>query len=402
MRIMLLSDVFPPKDYGGMATHAHYMAHYLAKRHQTMVVLPMSNSKGRAEGPVRLLQSLTMRWPRWDAWRVLRIARAFRPDVVHVCNAGMVFRSVSSSFPTVARVVGNDFLRPWCGYNLPLRSLLFRIPGKELHAKLQYWELRLRKHRVVDCLKRTHQVVANSSWTRDRLLEEGVRPERVAMVVGGVDTSLFRPPVNREAVRKELGLDSEAVVLLTTSGLSMKKGIDTVLRVVASMVGRWPSLRYVVAGREEGLERLQRLAADLGIQKRVVFVGHLSHTELCPLYQAADVYVLVSQNETMGRTYFEAGACGIPVVAAGVEGVTAVVRDNVNGLLVSDPLDETGIRNRIESLLTDPAFKSRLGAEGLRMAREEFSWEIVGAAFERLLLAAAQSGKTERANRTQK
>ncbi len=98
--------------------------------------------------------------------------------------------------------------------------------------------------------------------------------------------------------------------------------------------------------------------------------------------------------ETMGRTYFEAGACGIAVIAARVGGVPAVVRDNVNGLLVSDPLDQAEIRAKLERLLADETLRKRLGAEGLRMARDEFSWDRVGAAFERLLLAASSGPPT--------
>jgi phosphatidylinositol alpha-1,6-mannosyltransferase len=288
-------------------------------------------------------------------------------------------------------VVGNDFLRPWCGYNLPLRCILYRLPGKQTKTAVQKWETSIRKERVIEYLKESHAVVANSAWTKDRLIERGVHPDRVSVIVGGVDTALFQPPANKRGIRAQLNLPAESLVLLTAGNLIVKKGIDTVLKVVADLAPRWPSLRYVVAGDGEERERLQERAADLGLGQRIRFAGRKDHAELSLLYQAADLYVQISQNETMGRTYFEAGACGLPVIAARVEGTTSVVRDNLNGLLVSNPLDQAEIRSKLELLLADETLRKRLGAEGLRMAREEFSWDRVGAAFERLLLAAAAS-----------
>ena len=89
----------------------------------------------------------------------------------------------------------------------------------------------------------------------------------------------------------------------------------------------------------------------------------------------------------MGRTYMEAGACGIPVVAARVGGVPSVVTNNVNGLLVDDPLDRDDIAAMVDRLLADEDLRRRMGQTGLKMAREEFSWERVAAAFEEVMAA---------------
>jgi len=390
-RFLILTDQFPPEFFGGMATHASNIARYLGHRHKVLVVTPRKQRDMHEKQPFKVCPALTMRFPAFDSFNLLRVARRFAPDVIHVCTAGLAYIPLSRSYPTVTRVVGNDFLRPWCGYNLPLRCILYRLPGKQTKTAVQKWETSIRKERVIEYLKESHAVVANSAWTKDRLIERGVHPDRVSVIVGGVDTALFQPPANKRGIRAQLNLPAESLVLLTAGNLIVKKGIDTVLKVVADLAPRWPSLRYVVAGDGEERERLQERAADLGLGQRIRFAGRKDHAELSLLYQAADLYVQISQNETMGRTYFEAGACGLPVIAARVEGTTSVVRDNLNGLLVSNPLDQAEIRSKLELLLADETLRKRLGAEGLRMAREEFSWDRVGAAFERLLLAAAAS-----------
>ena len=414
-RILIITDGFPPAVYGGMATHAYNIARYLGERHIALVVTPriygspsafeglatharnlahqfarriragnasqrwLSN-KHEGEEPFGVLPILSMRFPGLDAIMLERVARQFGANVVHVCTAGLAFDTLTRRYPTVTRVVGNDFLRPWCGYNLPLRCILYRLPGGGTKSKVQQCESRFRKRTVVGYLRQSHTVVANSEWTKQKLLEEGIQPNKVVTIVGGVDIALFQPPADKRVARARVGLPADALVLLTAASLVQKKGIDTVMRAVAGLVVKWPSVRYVVAGDGKTLNDLQKLAGELGLGGHIIFAGRKNHAELSLLYQAADVYVQISQNETMGRTYFEAGACGIPVIAAGIEGVSAVVRDNVNGLLVADPLDHAEIRAKIERLLTDAELRKRLGAEGLRMAREEFSWDSVGAA----------------------
>ena len=169
-RILIITDGFPPAVYGGMATHAYNIARYLGERHIALVVTPriygspsafeglatharnlahqfarriragnasqrwLSN-KHEGEEPFGVLPILSMRFPGLDAIMLERVARQFGANVVHVCTAGLAFDTLTRRYPTVTRVVGNDFLRPWCGYNLPLRCILYRLPGGEPRAR---------------------------------------------------------------------------------------------------------------------------------------------------------------------------------------------------------------------------------------------------------------------------
>ena len=341
MRVLIITDSFPPRNFGGMAQHASHIANYLAQRHDVLVVALRADRKyvGNANGGYAVRPLLTKRFPALDFRLVAHAAHRFRADVVHVCTAGLVDDRFSARFPVVTRVVGNDFLRPWRGYNLLLRSVLYRLPGEKTRVAVSRWETQIRKAKVNGYLRASHTVAANSSWTRDRLLEAGVAPEHTEVIVGGVDTEVFQPAVDRASVRELLGLRSDCPVLVTAGNLVGKKGFDTILRVLARLTER-PLPYYIVVGDGPEEERLQRLASDLGVAGHVSFVGRKNQAELAQYYRAADVYVLASQEETMGRTYFEAGACGIPVLGARVGGVPDVVRHGENGLLVDDPEDE--------------------------------------------------------------
>jgi glycosyltransferase involved in cell wall biosynthesis len=233
-------------------------------------------------------------------------------------------------------------------------------------------------------------VAANSVWTREQLVAEGIPDHHIQTIIGGVDTSIFQPAPEKAEARHKLGLPENGMIILTAGNLVGEKGFDTVLKVVAQLSSRHPSLFYVIVGDGPDETHLRHLAADLGVEDRTIFVGRKPQEELARHYQAANLYVQVSV-ETMGRTYMEAGACGIPVVAAKVGGVPSVVMDNVNGLLVNDPQDQDTIAEAIVRLLTDPELRQRMGQAGLEMAREKYSWERVTVAFEDAMVNAVGS-----------
>ena len=208
------------------------------------------------------------------------------------------------------------------------------------------------------------------------------------MIVGGLDTTVFKPPADKRQVRREIGVPENSLILLTAANLVEKKGIDTVLRVVAELASRWSNLHYVIVGDGPYGAYLRELAVELGISDRIIFAGREEQTVLARYYQAANIYVQVSQNETMGRTYMEAGACGIPVVAANVEGVPSVVIPGVNGLLVDDPKNQDEVAAAVDRLLSDTGLRQRLGQTGLKIAREKFSWQRVAVAFEEVMVDA--------------
>jgi len=395
MRILLVTDNFPPVKWGGMAAHAVNVARFLAQRHTVRVVtLQRQASSEHAAEPFDVRAVLTKRFPALDFGLVGHIARRFRADVLHVCTAGLIDVGVSRHFPVVTRTVGNDFLRPWCGYHLPLRSLLYRLPGARTKAAVQQRETSIRVARVREYLLASAVVVANSAWTRERLLQVGIPVEGTRTIIGGVDTQVFQPCKFCAPVRERLDLPVDEPVIVTAANLIAKKGIDTLVKAIARLT-EYSGLRLVVVGEGPDRERLRRVSRDCGVTDRVLFVGRKSQAELATYYNAADVYVLASQEESMGRTYFEAGACGIPVVGARVGGVPDVVRHGENGFLVNDPEDVDAVADCIRRLLTNPQLRNRMGAAGLKRAREEFSWERVGAAFEEVMLEAPDVWNTK-------
>jgi len=209
-----------------------------------------------------------------------------------------------------------------------------------------------------------------------------VDPARVAVVPCGVDTELFTPGA-ADAARAALGL-AEGPLVLYVGRLAPIKGLETLLDAVALLERRGRRLRLSIVGGEsdepsDGHEaELRRRIETLGIGDLVGFVGAQRQEALRTHYVAADVTVLPSHYESFGMVALEAMACGSPVVASRVGGLTTTVRDGVTGFLVPEG-DVTALAGRLEALLADADLRWRLGREGVRWAAQH-RWPCVAEA----------------------
>lgn len=241
--------------------------------------------------------------------------------------------------------------------------------------------VRLREEaRVIASAER---LVAASVAERAHLVRHaGADPERIAVVPCGVDTELFTPG-DAEAARATLGRSGDPLILYV-GRLAPIKGLETLLDAIALLARRGRRVRLVVVGGDadepqDGHEAgLRARITTLGIGDLVSFAGPQPQETLRTHYVAADVTVLPSHYESFGMVALEAMACGSPVVASRVGGLTTTVRDGVTGFLVAEG-DVSALAGRLETLLGDPDLRWRLGREGVRWAAQH-RWPCVAEA----------------------
>jgi D-inositol-3-phosphate glycosyltransferase len=166
-------------------------------------------------------------------------------------------------------------------------------------------------------------------------------------------------------------------ILLFVGRIQRLKGLEVLLRAFAHLQD--VDARVVVVGGQPStlqetreIARLQHLATRLGIAERVVFLGALPHEQLALCYRAADVTVMPSSYESFGLVAVESLACGTPVVATRVGGLTSIVRDTETGFLVPWR-DPALFAERIRAILTDPELAARLSAQA-RPSVERYGW----------------------------
>jgi D-inositol-3-phosphate glycosyltransferase len=225
-------------------------------------------------------------------------------------------------------------------------------------------------------------LIANTDLEAKQLINfYDADPGRVEVVHPGVDLNTFQPQA-RAAARAALGLPAEAAVLLFAGRIQPLKAPDVLLRAVAVMLAQDPALRSrlvvpVVGGPSgtglEHPESLAQLAHELRIDDVVRFVPPVSQADLARWYAAATLVAVPSYNESFGLVAAEAQACGTPVVAAAVGGLTTAVRDGRSGLLVEGHGADQWAQ-ALGRVVADPDLRAKLAA-GALLHSQDFSWE---------------------------
>jgi glycosyltransferase involved in cell wall biosynthesis len=167
------------------------------------------------------------------------------------------------------------------------------------------------------------------------------------------------------SIRARLGLDAASRIVFFSSRVAPEKDAATVLRAIAQLAraGRPVRLLHLSGGHREFLS----LAGSLSVADRVVAGDAVAPFEaLADYYRASDVCVQASREEGLGFSPLEALACGVPVVASAVGGLTNTIRDGDTGWSV--PVgDATAMADAIAAVLDDPAEARRRAARGRDM-----------------------------------
>jgi glycosyltransferase involved in cell wall biosynthesis len=175
-----------------------------------------------------------------------------------------------------------------------------------------------------------------------------------------------------EKVRNRYRLPDAMLVFV--GGLGIHKNVATLIRAFARITRDVAHGLVVVGGMHHTSSdpTLSTLAAALGVEGRVWFLGSVPPSDLPPLYRLADLCVSPSLNEGFGLALLEAMASGTPVLASNRGGIPEVVGDA--GRLIEDPLDDRALASAILDLLADPETLAQMRERGLEGSRR-FNWQ---------------------------
>jgi D-inositol-3-phosphate glycosyltransferase len=218
----------------------------------------------------------------------------------------------------------------------------------------------------------------------------GAPSSRIRIVPPGVDLSRFHP-IEQSYAQSVIGAPENHRILLFAGRIEPLKGIDTLFRAIALLRDRGAScalcgISVVIVGGDPsvvGLQnnaemaRLHTLRDDLMLNDVIDFIGAQDQDTLHYFYSAADCVIMPSHYESFGMVALEAMACGTPVIASDVGGLSVLVRDGENGFLVP-PRSPEILAEHIEQLLNNEPLRRRIGHRASCYA-EDFSWtKIVG------------------------
>ena len=217
-----------------------------------------------------------------------------------------------------------------------------------------------------------HAIVANSPAAARQLDSEGLPAQRVHVIPNGVSVERFNGRAfSGRPIR----------TILTVANLRPEKAHEVLLAAAARLRSRHPHIQFLIVGDGPRAAELQALAATLGVQRQVTFLGH--REDVPALLARADAFVLPSRSEAFPNGAIEAMAAGLPVIASRVGGLLDLIEDGRNGLLVS-PDDPEALAAAVESLIVSPARAEALGASAREEVARRYSFDRMMRAFEDL------------------
>lgn len=229
-----------------------------------------------------------------------------------------------------------------------------------------------------EVIARSDCVVASTPYEFEDLMEHySANPERLCTSPPGIGHDVFKPG-DKEAARMWTGLGFDEIILFA-GRIQPLKGVDIAVTALSLIKPKDRSAHLVAIGGPSGesgaaeMEALKLQARDLGLGDRVHFIPPVPRDQLAVFYQAADALIMPSRSETFGMVAAEAQACGVPVIAADVGGLSYIIEHNKSGLLIDghDPADYAAAIGRV---LDDPTLADALSAGAIDHA-QRFSWD---------------------------
>jgi glycosyltransferase involved in cell wall biosynthesis len=283
------------------------------------------------------------------------LVQKYRPDTVHVGHFDYF-----SFVPWIARLQGVRY------------AIFAQENSGVLGAKS--WKKLLIQLRARIMTQPITQAIARSEYIRGQMIESGMPADKIKVVYNGIDTERFIPNAGaREQWIERYGIQPNEVILTSIAFLRPFKNPQVIVGALSQLVERGIPARLFMVGDGDMRPQLEELSRELGVSKRIHWLGNFPNPE--SLLQASDIFVLASVGEAFGLVLAEALACGVPVVASRSGAIGEVVEDGRTGLLAT-PRDASSFADAIERLARDAPLRREMGIRGRESVKRKFTTDI--------------------------
>ena len=262
----------------------------------------------------------------------------------------------------------------------------------------------------------------------------------VIVMPNGFDPAIFFPPKSeaeklsaRQAILNETGWPESSFIMVTSSRLVPKNGIEYVLRAIPGLISNGVPVKFFIIGDGHLKENLKQIANELNINNSVYFKGYADHVTVSNYLRGSDVFIRPSLSEGLGNSFVEAFACGLPIIATPVGGIVDFLKDPVNTDLaelrkmymgnekdnlnqghVASADDDSQKRNGVSCLPKDPdsivtgavfLYKNpkiyNIASAGAISTAKEYRWEVIVGKMKSIFDSILSRGRNEMVNNLQ-
>jgi glycosyltransferase involved in cell wall biosynthesis len=270
-----------------------------------------------------------------------KIIRDISPDIIHAhqITPGGLWAALSHYHPFIITPMGSDVI---------------------IHARNKILYKFITKY----VLKKADLITSDSITLQEAVFELGGSPEKTHIIQNGVDFKVFNSKVDKNKIRKKLGLGN-CPIILSTRGISPLYNVDSIVEAIPKVLQSFPDSKFLFTYvMQESIGEVKELVEKLDITNSVRFVGFVDHKEM-PFYLAtADILVSVPSSDSSPCSVYEAMACRTPVVISDLPWAKHFMRDGKNAMIVPVRKSEA-IADAILGILHNDQLKAGLVEGGL-------------------------------------
>jgi len=394
MRLLFLTNFYPPHDLGGWEQNcAEAVQQLRARGHETLVLTSRHGVAAGAPAEEGVERSLYLeadlrhyrplafflhreRRARYNLARLRHAIETFQPDLVFIWG---VWHLPQRLFYWAERWLGPErvayavagywFIEP------DVHEAYWRSPARRPLARAALTLPRALALRQLERERRLHPLALRhvstvSAHVRERMAQAGRLPCGARIIYNGIEPQPF---IQAGAERKP----SDRLRLVYFGGLAAHKGVHTAIEALGLLRARGQAdglaLTLIGGGHPDYEAHLRRLATERGVERLVHFHGRVPRDEVPHLLAECDVFLFTSiYEEPIARTVMEAMASGLAVIASPVGGQREMLEDGVNALTFP-PGDAEALAERILKLRDAPALRERLAEAGRKTVLERFT-----------------------------
>lgn len=215
-------------------------------------------------------------------------------------------------------------------------------------------------------LNHADAVVAINDHTKNLLIKDGIKPEKISVIPPGIDTKTFDwMPFDEKR--------SDKLELLVVSYLYERKSIDLVVKALHEIVKQRKDIILRVIGYGPQERALRDLVQELDLQEHVVFEGFVDNFKISGFYKKAHVFISMTQEESWGQMYLEAMASGLPIITTKNVGSFSIIKDERFAYFVER--DHLDLCKKVLKLLNNPKLISEMGKNARIEAEKKYDWD---------------------------
>jgi len=412
VRILLLSNLYPPHIEGGAEILAGDIAAGLERLGHEVFILTSSSGLARAEQGERVWRTLRLVPPaHFDrlrpVWQQLDQPINYYRRYNYPANARELRRAVATIQPDVVYI--------WEITGIGVNSLLRALPDLAVPIVFHlgsYWLLyaqspdtaqsRLRSRRLKQALigqvpaLTWSSMIAVSKTVKEEYARAGFDLARIEVIYNGIDPRFLTPARFARATNQDAALK-----LLFVGRLRVEKGIMTILKAMELLVQQPQQGSDTLApvhlnifgdGDETYVNELKAFLHEKALEDRVTFHGKVPQDVLIDWYDCSDIMLVPSLwKEPFGLVIAEAMGRALPVIASNVGGPAEIITHNVDGLL-TEPGDEQALMLAMRQLIEDPQKRAQFGRAAQSTVRARFTLEENARRVEQHLLRVISPG----------